>query len=84
MIFPIGTCSDGVRDVFIDLASASGPTARVRVAGFDGIDRHCEEQSDEAIHGSFHSGLLRRFAPRNDGTEAPFERLMRNSMSRKS
>jgi hypothetical protein len=77
MIFPIGTCSDGVRDVFIDLASASGPTARVRVTRFHKIDRHCEERSDEAIQGSFHSGLRRRFAPRNDGTETPFERLMR-------
>src|SRR5467141_4156565 len=32
-------------------------------------DRHCEERSDEAIHRAAQrkNGLLRRFAPRNDG-----------------
>jgi hypothetical protein len=30
--------------------------------------RHCEERSDEAIQVASVSGLLRRFAPRNDGT----------------
>ncbi len=38
------------------------------------VRRHCEEQSDEAIHTSV-CGLLRRFAPRNDGEPVFFETL---------
>src|ERR1700733_13829947 len=37
-----------------------------RVSG--NVVRHCEERNDEAIHAAQKAGLLRRFAPRNDGT----------------
>ena len=46
--------------------------------------RHCEERSDEAISSGAEgwTGLLRRFAPRNDGKGLMFGSLDRHVVNR--